>query len=277
MAAAGFVCARTARVRARAVRVEHRDGAPERPGTARSPGLSTGGGRGRAGVVAERQVARLPAGESAGDHPGRRPGVAAIAAAHQRRSRSHLVARRAASGVQREQPLLQLALLGAPRRDGPPPRHSPGGSLARLVDHGKDRFCQLRRPEQRTRRPQGRHLHDQTRRLAATAPVRPLLGHRRTARLVARWEQDRVRCAPAHLHHGGGWPPAPAADRALRRQRPRVVAGRQVHRLHPRARRLCHASQRARASTGCRRSRPGPRRPTPLGRVERTNLAAAPR
>ena len=43
-------------------------------------------------------------------------------------------------------PLLQLALHGAPRRDGPPPRHSPGGSLARLVDDGHDRVRQLQRP-----------------------------------------------------------------------------------------------------------------------------------
>ena len=125
-------------------------------------------------------------------------------------------------------------------------------------------------------RPQGRDLHDQTRRLAAAAAVRPLLGNRPTARLVARWEQDRLRCTPAHLHHERRWPRAAAVDRQLRRQRPGVVAGRQLHRLHPRLRPLCHARQRARTTTTSRRTGPRSRPLSPLGRGERADLAAAP-
>ena len=173
-------------------------------------------------------------------------------------------------------PLLQLALHRAARRDRPTPRHSPGGSLARLVDHRHDRVRQLQRPKRRSCGPRGRHLHDQARRLAAAAAVRARLGNRPTARLVARWEQDRLRCTPAHLHHGGRRSTAAAADRQLRRQRPGVVAGRQVHRLHPRLRPLHHARQRTRATTSSRRTRPRARPPRPLGRGERTNLAAAP-
>ena len=52
------------------------------------------------------------------DHRGRRPGVAAIAAAHQRRRRSHLVARRTASGVTGSICSAATGLFGWSRRNG---------------------------------------------------------------------------------------------------------------------------------------------------------------
>ena len=107
-----------------------------------------------AGLVAERQALDLPTGEPARDRSRRRQGVAATAAAHQRRRRPHLVARRPAARVRRPHRLLQLALLGAPRWDGPPPRPGAGGPLARLVDDRHDRVRQLQRPARQIRRPQ---------------------------------------------------------------------------------------------------------------------------
>ena len=111
----------------------------------------------------------------------------------------------------------------------------------------------------------------------AAAAVRALQGPRPTTQLVARREQDRLRCPPAHLHDGGRRSRAAAADRQLRRQRPGVVAGRQAHRLHPRPRPLHHrrANGRGRRQSS-RRTRPRARPLRPLDRGDRTNLAAAP-
>ena len=159
VAAAGSVSADATRVRARGVLVEHRDGAAQRPRerVLRAFGLSRASGESgpvwspsgrsltfkqgsrlaiiRADGTGLRQLPQLTNGD--GDPTWSPDGGGSPSSA----------ARSAATGS---------TPCGATGR--PTPRHSPGGSLARLVDHRHDRVRQLQRPKRRSCGPRGRHL-----------------------------------------------------------------------------------------------------------------------